>query len=248
MSAIVFDSVSKSFDQPGSGKRVAALRGLSLQIQAGEIFAFAGLNGAGKTTALRTLFGLCLPDSGVVTVLGGKAAAASLPAIGFAPEVPDLPTFLTVEELLAAACELSGACPASARLDRAISMLLLDEERHRLVGVLSKGTRQRVALAAAVVHQPELVIFDEPTSGLDPVGRKLVKSVIRQLNQEGATVFFTTHILSDLPGLCSRIGVINNGSLIFAGTPAEFCGSESLADLEERFATLVTNQNAMAAA
>lgn len=236
MSAIVFDQISRNFVQGDSGRQITALRGFSLRIDPGEIFALVGLNGAGKTTALKILFGLCRPDSGSIEVLGGKPPLAR---IGFAPEVPDLPEFLTVDELLAHACRLSGVEFSSARLNRAVQMLSLNDERNRVVEKLSKGTRQRVSLAAAIVHQPELVIFDEPASGLDPLGRRLVKSLIRQLNQEGATVLFTTHILSDLPGLCSRIGVINSGSLLFTGSPAEFCGQEPLTSIEERFSALV---------
>ncbi len=248
MNVIVFDGISKAYRQTASSSRIEALSGLSLKIQTGEVFAMAGLNGAGKTTAMKILLGLCRPDSGSVSLLSGVSSAdGGLVATGYAPEEPDLPAFLTVDELLRASCELSGTKPASALLDRAVQMLSLSDERHRIVEQLSKGTRQRVSLAAAIVHRPELVILDEPASGLDPLGRHLVKNVIRQLNSEGATVFFTTHILSDLPGLCSRIGVLHHGKLAFVGTPAEFCGSETMPALEERFAALVGGNETMGA-
>lgn len=239
MNLVEFAGIYKAYGRIGTNSRVEALRGLSLQIAAGEIFAVAGLNGAGKTTALKTLLGFCRPDSGSVHLFPAQPQPFDRRLLGFAPEETDMPLYLTVEEFLSSACELSGVKPSPELLKRAIQMLHLDAERGRLIDELSKGTRQRVSLASAIVHCPELVIFDEPASGLDPMGRKLVKNVIRQLNDEGATVLFTTHILSDLPGLCSRIGILDRGALVFVGTPAEFCGSDSLPVLEERFAALV---------
>lgn len=245
MNVISFDAITRSYSEPGSRRRVEALRGLTLQIRAGEIFAVAGLNGAGKTTAMKILLGLCRPDSGVIIRPGQPGPAGETVSVGFAPEEPDLPEYLKVTEVLHAACRLSGVRHSDALIDRAIQMLALEQEKDRLVEQLSKGTRQRVSLAAAIVHRPQLVILDEPASGLDPLGRQLVKRVIRQLNQEGATVFFTTHILSDLPGLCHRIGILHAGRLVFEGTPIEFCDSDSTVELEKRFAGLVGDSQAV---
>ena len=239
MNVIAFDAITRSYFEPGSRRRVEALRGLTLQIRAGEIFAMAGLNGAGKTTAMKILLGLCRPDSGVITGPGRPGPAGEKLSAGFAPEEPDLPEYLNVTEILQAACRLSGVNPSDSLIARALQMLALEPEKDRLVGQLSKGTRQRVSLAAAIVHRPQLVILDEQASGLDPLGRQLVKRVIRQLNEEGATVFFTTHILSDLPGLCHRIGILSAGRLVFEGTPSGFCDSDSTVELEKRFAVLV---------
>lgn len=248
MSAIVFDGVRKSFYQPATASIINALDGLSLEVKVGEIFGFVGLNGAGKTTAVKILFGLCRADAGHATVFSGQQASAMTARIGFAPEVSDLPDFLSVEELLEYACVLVGVNATDALIDRAVDMLSLEDERLRRVSLLSKGTRQRVALAAAIVHQPQLVILDEPSSGLDPLGRRLIKSVIKRLNSEGATIFFSTHILSDLPELCNRIGVINRGRQIFVGSPADLCDSLSGAGLEERFEQLILADQATMAA
>ncbi len=239
MSLIEFAGIYKAYGQTGSSHRVEALRGLTLQISAGEIFAVAGLNGAGKTTALKIMLGLCRADSGSVRLFPEQAQPFARHLLGFAPEEPDLPPYLTVTEFLGCACELSEVEPSPELLGRAVQMLDLDAERDRLIDELSKGTRQRVSLAAAIIHRPSLVVLDEPASGLDPLGRKLIKNVIRQLNSEGVTILFTTHILSDLPGLCSRIGILDRGSLVFSGSPADFCDSDSLPVLEERFAALV---------
>ncbi len=239
MSAVLFNNVTKRFVQPELCEPVSALSGLSFSVNPGEIFGFAGLNGAGKTTAIKILLELSRADSGLATVLGGKSAASVLEQIGFAPEISDLPDFLTVDEILEYACVMIGLDATDALVDRAVSLLELDSERSRCVSLLSKGTRQRVSLAAAIVHRPRLVIFDEPSSGLDPMGRRLIKNLIRELNSEDTTVFFSTHILSDLPGLCHRIAVINRGRQIFVGTPAELCGSENCSEIEESFEKLV---------
>lgn len=245
MSAVSFDNVTKQFVQPELRESVLALSGLSFTVDPGEIFGFAGLNGAGKTTAIKILLNLCRPGSGQATVLGGRHAISVPDRIGFAAEIADLPDFLTVDEVLEYACVMVGLDATDALIDRAISLLELDSERSRRVGLLSKGTRQRVSLAAAVVHKPELVILDEPSSGLDPMGRRLIKNLIRELNSEGTTVFFSTHILSDLPGLCHRVAVINRGRQIFVGTPAELCGSENCSEIEECFEKLVRADSAL---
>lgn len=239
MGAIIFDKVSKSYNQPASAAFIQALDGLSLEVENGETFGFVGLNGAGKTTAVKILLGMCRADTGHALVLSGFPARRMIAKIGFAPEVSDLPEFLTVEELLVYACVLVGVDATEALLDRAIRMLALADERKRQVALLSKGTRQRVALAAAIVHHPQLIILDEPSSGLDPLGRHMIKSVIRQLNAEGATVFFSTHILSDLPDLCQRLAVINRGRQIFVGTPAEFCSRNAGKSLEDNFEAMI---------
>ncbi len=243
MSAIMLNEVTIKYRHPATGTEITALDQLSLEVSAGEIYGFAGLNGAGKTTAIKVLLGLARPDSGVSSILEGSSAAVSAQRIGFAPEISDLPGFLTVTEVLEYACVLCGVDAADELVRRAIGLLDLSREKGRRVNLLSKGLRQRVSLAAAIVHRPELVILDEPSSGLDPIARKLVKTLIKQLNDEGATVFFSTHILSDLPGLCSRIGLINRGKLIFCGTPDSLSSRVKSGDLEESFEEAVRNDN-----
>jgi len=243
MSVVVFSDVRQQFVQPGLRDTVNALQGLTFSVSPGEIFGFVGLNGAGKTTALKILLGLCRASSGVATVLGGHQASLMPEKVGFAPEIADLPEFLTVDEVLEYACVMLGIDATDELVDRAVTLLELQEDRLRRVSLLSKGVRQRVSLAAAIVHRPSLVIFDEPSSGLDPMGRRLIKNLIRALHEEGATVFFSTHILSDLPGLCSRIAIINRGRQVFVGTPAELCGSDDCSNIEECFEKLVRSDS-----
>ncbi len=118
-------------------------------------------------------------------------------------------------------------------------MFDLESLKDKLVSTLSKGNRQRLSLAAAVVYKPSIVVFDEPTSGLDPMGRKLIKSAIKQLKSEGHTILFTTHMLADLPELCDKIAVAHKGKIIFFGSFADFCNDSNLEVLEERFASLI---------
>jgi ABC-2 type transport system ATP-binding protein len=239
MSAVSFSGLKKSYFQPAVSLPIVALEDLSLEVAEGVICGFVGLNGAGKTTALRILLGHAHSDCGTATILGGQRAEDIPHRYGFAPEIPDLPGFLSVEELLEYSCVLTGVDASDELIDRAINLLELHDERHRRVGELSKGTRQRVSLACSIVHRPQLVLWDEPSSGLDPLGRKLVKDVIRRLNSEGATIFFSTHILSDIPGLCHHIGIINRGRCIFSGSLPRLCESGSGSDIEECFEALL---------
>lgn len=243
MSAIMLREVTRKYRHSSGKNQITALDKLSLEVDSGEIYGFAGLNGAGKTTAIKAILGLCRPDSGEVFVFGSSSACVSTNRIGFAPEVSDLPGFLTVREILEYACVLCDVDATDELIARALEFLDLLQEKDRRVNCLSKGLRQRVSLAAAIVHKPELVIFDEPSSGLDPMGRKLVKGLIRRLNNDGATVFFSTHILSDLPGLCDRIGLINRGRLIFCGTPGSFASASGSGNLEEAFEEAVRADN-----
>lgn len=229
MSAISFNRVVKSY-----GNKLV-LDGFSLNIKEGEIFALAGVNGAGKTTAIKSLLKLVNISSGQISLFLSKLNRAE---IGFAPEVPDMPDFFTVKELLLHALNFyseKGDENEKFLLKRVVDLFELDSLLDLKVSELSKGNRQRVSLAASVIHKPKLVIFDEPSGGLDPFGRDLVKKAIKELNREGATILFTTHILSDIVGLCHRIGIVSNGKIVFCGTPSEFCDEKPLSEIEKVF-------------
>ena len=232
---IKFDSLKKNY-KTKTGEIVKALNGFSLEISDNEVLALAGINGAGKTTALKALFNLIKLDEGKVEVTFSDSL---LPQIGFAPEVPDLPAYLSVIEVLKLSCRLSGINSSQELLDRTLKMFELESLKDKLVSTLSKGNRQRLSLAAAVVYKPSIIVFDEPTSGLDPLGRKLIKSAIKQLKSEGHTIIFTTHMLADLPELCDKMAVAHEGRIIFTGTVADFCNDSSLEALEKRFASLI---------
>jgi ABC-2 type transport system ATP-binding protein len=193
-----------------------ALRPLHLTVEEGEIFGFLGPNGAGKTTTLKILMGLVFPTSGSARILGHDWTDPAIKAqIGFLPEQPYFYDHLTAHELLNYYGQLSGV-PAHGRQSRIESTLqrvgLHDIKRLQL-RKLSKGMLQRVGIAQAILHDPKLVFLDEPMSGLDPLGRREVRDLIEQLKQEGKTVFFSTHILSDAEALCDRVAILHQGEL-----------------------------------
>lgn len=213
MSAFVLETsqLCKVFDDN------VAVRGLSLQVQAGEVFGFLGPNGAGKTTSIKMLLGLIAPTSGSATLLGlplgNRAARARL---GFLPEHFRFHDWLSAEEFLTVHGQLYGM-PA-ARLAPRVAELLervgLAAFRHKQLRTFSKGMLQRVGLAQALLNNPALVFLDEPTSGLDPVGRRLVRDLIRELRTQGTTVFLNSHLLSEVEITCDRVAFIKHGEVI----------------------------------
>lgn len=193
-----------------------ALHPLHLTVEEGEIFGFLGPNGAGKTTTLKILMGLVFPTSGSARILGHDWTDPTIKAqIGFLPEQPYFYDHLTAHELLNYYAQLSGV-PAKGRRTRIESTLErvgLRDIKGLQLRKFSKGMLQRVGIAQAILHEPKLVFLDEPMSGLDPVGRREVRDLIEQLKQEGKTVFFSTHILSDAEALCDRVAILHQGEL-----------------------------------
>lgn len=201
-----------------------ALRPLHLTIEEGEVFGFLGPNGAGKTTTLKLLMGLVLPTAGTARILGMEVDDPRVKAqIGFLPEQPYFYDYLTAQELLEYYGQLSGvpAKERAARVEKMLARVGLQDAARVQLRKFSKGMLQRVGLAQAILHDPKLVFLDEPMSGLDPMGRREVRDLIQQLRQEGKTVFFSTHILSDAEALCDRVAVINHGELRGVGAVAE---------------------------
>src|SRR6266404_5884187 len=225
MNAIEISGLQKSYSVGFFRKtEKVALKDLSLEVHEGEIFGLLGPNGAGKTTTLKLLMGLMFPTSGSARILGMEIDDPRMKAqIGFLPEQPYFYDYLTAKELLEYYAQLSGV-PAKERRKRVEEMLA----RVGLSGAacvqlrkFSKGMLQRVGLAQAILHCPKMVFLDEPMSGLDPMGRREVRDLIQELQQEGKTVFFSTHILSDAEALCNRVAVIHQGELRGAGAVAD---------------------------
>jgi len=210
-------------------KTKAALRPLTLSVPDGEVFGYLGPNGAGKTTTLRLVMGLAAPTGGSFKVLGGDIGDPSIRAqIGFLPEQPYFYDYLTPRELLSYFAGLS-AIPAKERTRRIEATLkrvgLYEDAWSTQLRKFSKGMLQRVGLAQAILHEPKLIVLDEPMSGLDPMGRREVRDLIEELNHEGKTIFFSTHILSDAEALCDRVAVLNRGELRGVGVVADLVGS-----------------------
>jgi len=216
MNAIAFQQISKRFHR----KAPPALHDLNLTIGRGSIFGFLGPNGAGKSTAIKLLFGFIRPDQGTILVNGQDTRTTRFQqAVGYLPEAPSLYLNLTAWELLRFCCRAAGV-PSSDIVQASTSVL----ERLNLLHAAaqqartySKGMKQRLGLAMALVHDPPILILDEPMSGLDPLGRRLVADVMLELRRRGKTVFFSTHILSDIDTLCDQVGVLNRGRLLFDG-------------------------------
>lgn len=236
--AIEITKLGKTF---GSGrKKNQVLRDLSLTINQGEVFGFLGPNGAGKSTTIKLLLHFLKPDSGSLRILGKTVGQEEFRhRIGYLSEFPFFYDHLTARETLLLSGRLSGMTRQA--IDQRLPMLLarmnLTEAADRRVGGFSKGMKQRLGMANALVHDPEVLIFDEPMSGLDPVGRHQVKGLIAELKQQGKTIFFSSHILSDIEALCDRIGIIHKGFLLYSGGLGDFLAAGG--GLEERFIRVI---------
>jgi ABC-2 type transport system ATP-binding protein len=205
-----------------------ALRPLNLTVAEGEVFGFLGPNGAGKTTTLKLLMGLVFPTGGSARILGKDINDPAIKAqIGFLPEQPYFYDYLTASELLEYYARLSGMEPKERgrKVEAMLGRVGLKDAARVQLRKFSKGMLQRVGLAQAVLHNPKVVFLDEPMSGLDPMGRREVRDLMEELKQQGKTVFFSTHILSDAEALCDRVAVIHQGELRGVGHVAELTSS-----------------------
>jgi ABC-2 type transport system ATP-binding protein len=221
-------SLAKSFRKPFTGKLVQALRGISLEVRRGEIFGFLGPNGAGKTTTIKMLMGFIAPTAGTMEILGVRAPAPEVMArVGFLPENPYVYPYLSPREFVTMCGRLSGlrGAPLHGRVVQVLERVGVGYAIDRTVRALSKGMLQRVGLAAALVHDPELLVLDEPMSGLDPVGRKEVRDLIVEEKNGGRTVFFSSHILSDVEMLCDRVCILRQGQVAVSGSLRELLGA-----------------------
>ncbi len=198
-----------------------ALDRLTLEVGDGGVFGFLGPNGAGKTTTLKLLMGLVHPTSGRAELLGRPIGDLSVKRrIGYLPEHPYFYDYLTAEELLTYFAGLFGYAGQERhrRSARLLDEVGIGAERRMQLRKFSKGMLQRVGIAQALINEPELVIFDEPMSGLDPLGRRDVRKLILRLRDRGATVFFSSHVLSDAEALCSRVAILAKGRLVASGS------------------------------
>ena len=215
---------SKTFKKPFTGRKVEAVRSISFEVKRGEIFGFLGPNGAGKTTTIKMLTGLIAPTGGCARILGQEVPSSeAMGKVGFLPENPYVYPYLTPREFVSLCGRLNGmgGRALEKRVESVIERVGIGYAIDRPVRALSKGMLQRTGLAAALVHEPELLILDEPMSGLDPVGRKEVRDLIVEEARSGRTVFFSSHILSDVEMLCDRVCILKLGEVVVAGTVTE---------------------------
>jgi len=234
MEPIRTEALSKIYRKGLRQQKVLALNDLSLAVADGEIFGFLGPNGAGKSTTIKLLCDLIRPTSGTATILGQDVRRPEARRqIGYLPENPSYYPFLTGWELLGFHGTMHGMSQALIRErgKRLFEMLELADAAHRPLRTYSKGMVQRLGIAAALIHDPRVLILDEPMSGLDPVGRKLVANIMLEMRDRGKVIFFSTHILHDVEVICDRIGIITNGESRFTGSLPDMI-SESFSSYE----------------
>ena len=220
----------KTFSRPFTGKKVHAVKDVSLRVSRGEIFGFLGPNGAGKTTTIKILTGLIRKTRGTATIFGEEIPSPrAMARVGFLPENPYVYPYLSPREFVTLCARLSGMHGAglTGAVERMLERVGMGHAMDRAVRALSKGMLQRVGLAAALVHGPELLILDEPMSGLDPVGRKEVRDIIVEEAKAGRTVFFSTHILTDVETLCDRVCILRQGEVVVSGALRELLDAGS---------------------
>ena len=221
---INFKGVSKTYKADLFGKAKMALANLSLEVRAGEVLGIIGPNGAGKSTTLKILLGFIKYDSGQVSLRGLLPSdPAAHERLGYLPENPSLYEKLTIKEQLEFAASVAKL-PSSAgkrRIAQVLERVDLTQAAKTPVRKFSKGMTQRAALAYALLHEPEILVLDEPMSGLDPLGREMVVDIIRDYRDQGKTILFCSHILTDVERICSRIGIMNRGRLVVDMRPEE---------------------------
>ena len=201
---------------------LVAVNNLSLEVQHGEVFGFLGPNGAGKTTTVRMLTGLIRPTSGGAQVAGfeqGKNDTDIRRNVGILTESPGMYERLSAEKNLAIFANLYDVPDVDKAVNKYLSMLGLWERRHDAVGSFSKGMRQKLAVARALLHEPQVLFFDEPTTGLDPEAALVVRDFILEFKKQGRTIFMTTHNLDEAEKLCDRVGIFKQ-SLLALDSPA----------------------------
>jgi ABC-2 type transport system ATP-binding protein len=222
--AIRMQGLNKVFRTGLLRRRFTAVESLDLEVPHGGIFGFIGHNGAGKTTTIKLLMGLARPTAGTATVLGRPVGdPAALARIGFLPERPYFYDYLTGREFLDFYGRLFGldAATRRRRSERLLDTVKLSESADDQLRTYSKGMLQRIGMAQALINDPQLVVLDEPMSGLDPAGRRLIRNVILDMRDDGRTVFFSSHILSDVEMICERIGILVRGRLHYTGGVAD---------------------------
>jgi ABC-2 type transport system ATP-binding protein len=242
MNAVSFKKVGKIYRRSHLGRttETVGLADLDLDVPVGQVFGLLGLNGSGKTTAIKLLMGLHLPTTGDVEVLGGRVPDVEVLArIGYAPEAAYLNKSLTGRETLRLFAALSRipAAAREARVEKILGDVGLGRAMDKRLGEYSKGMLQRASLAQALIHDPELVILDEPVTGLDPLAIKEVRALILWLKAKGKTVLFSSHDISEVERVCDRIGILSGGRLARVMTQDEWRGKPDA--LENAFAASV---------
>ncbi|PID75417.1 MAG: hypothetical protein CSB23_04065 [Deltaproteobacteria bacterium] len=215
ISAITLTGVNKIYRVGFWGRKFVALHDLSLEVQQGEVLGYLGPNGAGKTTTFKVILDLIRPDSGSLAIFGAPADRKARERIGYLPENPYFYMYLTAEESLHFYGRLRGmdAAARKKRVPELLELVGLRHARRRSLKKFSRGMLQRIGIAQALVNDPDILILDEPMSGLDPIGRKQMRDIILGCRDQGKTIVFSSHILSDVEVMCDRAALIKEGRL-----------------------------------
>lgn len=244
--AIVTRDLTRTFGQK------AAVDHLNLTVQRGEFFGFLGPNGAGKSTTIKMMVGLLRPTSGSVWVSGidvWKDPLEARAVMGVLPEYLNLFERLSGREFLKFSGHMYGLAEAviQQRTEELLRVLTLTDDADKLIVDYSVGMRKKIALAAAIIHNPQVLFLDEPFEGIDPVSSRAIRDILHELTRRGTTIFFSSHIMEVVERLCTRVGIINHGVLVAEGTIQELreraSGAEKDATLEDIFLNVIGAQN-----
>jgi ABC-2 type transport system ATP-binding protein len=219
-SAISVQGLTKDFRVGLRGIKLRAVDNLSLEIPRGQVFGLLGPNGCGKSTTLKIVLGLIPATSGSISILGFPSATSEArQRTGFLPEAPYFHKFLTGRELVQYCARLSGVPPAQVHdaVEASLELAAMTEAASRPIGTYSKGMLQRIGLAQAIVHDPELVILDEPTAGVDPVGSAAIGRMINAMRAKGKTIVLCSHLLGQVEQVCDRVAIMDRGRLVLEG-------------------------------
>jgi len=211
---IEIENCEKTFKK--NFRTIHALKGVSFRVVKNKILGILGPNGAGKTTLLKIITGIIQPgmNSGKILIFNKKPGEFEKQRLGFLPENPEFFKNITAYELLEFSLKITGTGFSKDRIVEVLEKVGLEGERNERVKTFSKGMRQRMGIAQAIIHSPELLILDEPMSGLDPLGRRMVIDLIRDYHRKGKTILFSTHDLDDIEALCTDVMVLNHGEIL----------------------------------
>ncbi|MEJ2354518.1 MAG: ABC transporter ATP-binding protein [candidate division WOR-3 bacterium] len=221
MKILDIKSLVRIYRSPFLMKKSVGLDGLDMEIGEGEIYGLLGPNGAGKTTALKIITGLIRPTSGKIKIFDKSNPLEARKRIGFLPENPSFYPHLTGGELLRFYARLYNISLSSEEVEEKMNMVGLKKSLDKRIGGYSKGMIQRIGFAQGIIGNPDFVVLDEPLSGLDPLGRREIKDLIVKINKKGKTILFSSHILSDVEAICTRLGIIINGKMKQVGSLGE---------------------------
>lgn len=218
--AISVQGLTKDFRVGLAGHKLRAVDSLNLEIPRGQVYGLLGPNGCGKSTTLKIILGLIAPTAGKISILGFPSATSDARRrTGFLPEAPYFHKFLTGRELVSYYARLSGVEESKLKsaVESALDLTTMTEAGSRTIGTYSKGMLQRIGLAQAIVHQPELVILDEPTAGVDPVGAAAIGKMILEMRAQGRTIVLCSHLLGQVEQVCDRVAIMDRGRLVLEG-------------------------------